>query len=226
MSIISISGVSRSGKDSAAAVLVKQHGFTQIALADPLRELCSRVFRLPFSDFEDQSKKDSPLDSRIVLDFHHIDKIREIIEQEWGFSITYEAREGMEEYHGYRFETPRDILKLVGTNLVREYIRDDIWIVLAFNKIAKIQGHVVVSDVRMKNEREAFANAGALMVLIKRPDLEDKEKHSTEDMGEDNQYDVIIHNTEEKHVFQNSVNVWIMSRKHDLVGNRKFKYEY
>ena len=226
MSIISISGLSKSGKDTMAEVLVKEHGFSRIALADPLRELCSRVFRLPFSDFEEQSKKDSELDYKIILDFHHVDKIREIVEQEWGFSVSYEAREEMEEYYGYTFKTPRDILKLVGTELLRKNVRDDIWLVLAFNKIKDLGGRIVVTDVRFKNEREAFAKAGALMCLVKRPDIEERGSHISEDMGEDDQYDVILHNTETKQVFQNSVNVWYMSRKHDLVGNRKFKYEY
>ena len=63
------------------------------------------------------------------------------------------------------------------------------------------------------------------MCLIKRPELEEKGKHVSEDMGDDDQYDVILHNTETKQVFENSVNVWYMSRKHDLNGNRKFKYE-
>jgi len=226
MNIVSLSGKANSGKDAFASVLVKEHGFTRIALADPIRELCSKVFRLPYSDFEDTKKKDAPLDSKITLDYHHVDKIREIVENDWGFAISYDAREKMESHYGTIFETPRDILKLVGTELIRQNVRDDIWIVLAFNKIAKIGGKVVVSDVRFLNEREAFAKAGAIMVLIKRPSTEDKEKHISENMGDDDQYDVIFHNVEELHIYQNNVNIWYMSRKSDLKGNRKFKYEY
>lgn len=226
MSIVSVSGLAGSGKDTLGNVLVKNHGFTRIALADPLRELCSRVFRLPFNDFLDPSKKDSELDYRITLDFHHIDQIRQIVEQEWGFEVSYAAREEMEDYHGEEFETPRDILKLVGTELIRKNVAEDIWIKLAFQKINEIGGKVVVTDVRFDNERRAFEKAGAIMCLIKRPSAEKADSHSSEDVGDDDEYDVIFHNTDEKHVFENEVTLWYKTRENDLVGKGKFKYEY
>ena len=95
MTIICFSGKKGVGKDTAAEVLVKRYGFTRIALADPLRELCSKVFHLPYEQFSDNDKKDKELDQRVVLDFHHIDKIRDIVENEWGFTIDLEAREEM-----------------------------------------------------------------------------------------------------------------------------------
>jgi hypothetical protein len=226
MNVVCVSGKAGSGKDTMGAVLVKNHGFKRIALADPLRDLCSRVFRIPFNDFLDQNKKDAELDSIITLDFHHVDKIREIVELEWGFEISYPARERMEEYFGEEFETPRDILKLVGTELLRENVREDIWIALAMNKIAELKCNVVVTDVRFQNERDVFSKAGAIMCLIKRPSVDKEDEHSSENTGEDDEYDVIFHNTEELHVFQNEVTLWYKSRENDLTGKGKFKYEY
>lgn len=226
MTVVCFSGKKGSGKDSAAAVLTKEFGFTRVALADPLRELCSKVFRIPYNDFLDQDKKDQPLSlGSFEIDYHHIDKIRHIVEQEWGFEITHEAREEMEDYYGETVETPRDILKLVGTELLRKNVADDIWIKLAFNRINEIQGKVVVTDVRFDNERKAFGDAGALLCLIKRPSVERHDTHVSENMGDDDQYDVIFHNVSEKHVFENDVKLWIKSRENDLAGKGKFKYE-
>lgn len=42
--IIGISGVAGSGKDTTADVLVRQHGFVKVAMADPLKRICKDVY--------------------------------------------------------------------------------------------------------------------------------------------------------------------------------------
>ena len=42
--INSFSGKARAGKDTTADILVEKHGFTKIALADPLKRVCFEVF--------------------------------------------------------------------------------------------------------------------------------------------------------------------------------------
>ena len=227
MSIICFSGLKQAGKDSSAEVLIKKHGYTRVALADPLRELCSSVFHIPYETFLDPDKKDSELDYRINLDFHHIDKIRSYIEDKWGFVIPYEAREEMEDYHGTEFKTPREILQVVGTELIRNNLRDDIWIVLAFNKIREIGNKVVITDVRFDNERKAFKKAGAILCLVKRPGLE-KGNHASENMGDEDDYDVVFDNSETKNVLQSNVDMWYTIRRQEIETNMEFKtsYEY
>jgi hypothetical protein len=44
MNLVGFTGVAGSGKDSAAAVLVKQFGFTKISLADRIKRICADVF--------------------------------------------------------------------------------------------------------------------------------------------------------------------------------------
>src|SRR5687767_7388133 len=129
MTIIAISGKKRVGKDTFGDLLVNKYGFTKVALADPLRNLCARVFYLDPDLFVNDNKKDAPM-RRISLDFHDIDAIRNIVENEWGYEISQEAREKMEEFHGVDFDTPRDILRFVGTKLLRNIVSDDIWIEL------------------------------------------------------------------------------------------------
>ena len=79
MPMISLSGKAQSGKDSFADVLVKEHGYTKVSFADELRNFCSRVFKLNVENFSKNELKDKEFDRKVILDFHHIDKMREIL---------------------------------------------------------------------------------------------------------------------------------------------------
>lgn len=62
MKIIGITGVARSGKDTLATYLVEHHGFSRIALADPLREFVSSIADIPFEQLLDGPAKEQPVD--------------------------------------------------------------------------------------------------------------------------------------------------------------------
>ncbi len=227
MTIICFAGIKNSGKDEASSVLVSRYGFTRVALADPLRELCSRVFKLDYNLFSDNDKKDKPLEYKVMLDYHHIDQIRDIVENEWEFVVDDEAREDMEDYYGNEFKTPREILQLVGTQLIRNNVRDDIWIVLAFSRMREIGEKIVITDARFKNEREAFRKAGATLCLIKRDTGNASETHESEtQMGTEDDYDVIFTNNEKLHQFKSEVDLWYNTRRTELQFYKKYKYEY
>jgi hypothetical protein len=227
MTIIALGGTKGSGKDTMAAVLTKRYGFTRIALADPLRELCAEVFRLPYNLFLDYDKKDAPLpDGKLILDYHHIDKIRVRLE-EWGFPVDYEARENMEEYYGQEFVTPRQILQSVGTNLIRNFSNPEIWIILAFSKMSKEAGHkFVITDCRFENERRAFKQAGATLCLIKRGEKDPENKQIGEDTGDEDDYHVIFNNVGTLNQFNGEVDVWYNTMQTELGFYRKYRYEY
>lgn len=227
MAIICFSGTKGVGKDEAANVLVKQYQFTRVALADPLRMLCSEVFRLPYEQFSDNDKKDAELGYKIMLDYSHLDKIRDIVELQWGFVIDSDGREEMEEYYGTEFKTPREILQTVGTQLIRNNVRDDIWIVLAFSKMKENGGNIVVTDCRFKNEREAFKKAGATLCLIKRDTKVDGETHISEtSLGKEEDYDVVFNNKDSLHQFKSEVEMWYNIRKAEFQYYKKYSFEY
>jgi hypothetical protein len=225
MSIIALGGKAHAGKDTFADVLVKNHKFVRIALADPLRELCSKVFRMDYNLFLDQDKKDSSIPGgRVTLDFHHIDKIRDYVVNEWGYDITHDARENMEEYHGDEFDTPRDILRCVGTRLLRNNVSDSIWLELAINKIRETGGRVVITDCRFENERDLFRRFGALLILVKRNDDGKSEGHE-HDLGSEDEYDVVFDNSGTLTEIQANVNMWYTLRKDELEFYKVFKYD-
>jgi len=224
MVIISVSGLKNSGKDTFADVLVDRHGFKKISLADPLRELCSKIFGIDMKYFLDRDKKDTDLPFNLMIEFDHIDRIVKQVE-DWGFVVTNEARAELDEFHGTYIDTPRDLLKCVGTNMLRQNVRDDLWLVITLTKIKELGQKVVVADVRFDNERKMFDNIGATMVLIKRPDVEEEDHHISENTGDDDQYDVIFQNTEKLQVFKSEVDMWYTLRR-DSLQKPQFKYTY
>jgi hypothetical protein len=223
MTIIALSGKKRVGKDTMANILIKRYGFNKISLADPLRDLCSRVFGLDMKMFLDDDKKDAQM-SRIHLDFHHIDKIREIVENEWHYQISEEARDAMEEAHGVEFDTPRDLLRFIGTKMLRMCVDDNIWINLAAFKLKELGGRVVITDCRFENEREFFQKVGAVLCLIKRNDNGESAEHEF-NLGSDDDYDIIFTNDATLHEFESSVDVWYNAKKSEFEYYKVWKYE-
>lgn len=167
--LITLSGRARSGKDTTGDILVEKFNFTKIALADPLRSLCSKVFDIPLNTFLDDNLKEKAFEYPVSLTASDLGYIMAIVEHEWGFEVTEEAARQMKEFEGFAFENPRKILQIVGTEIIRGSIDDAIFLKLADKRINSCPTDVVVTDVRFKVEQEWAKNKGAIMCLIKRP---------------------------------------------------------
>jgi len=219
MTIIALSGKKRVGKNVFADVLCKKYGFNQVAIADPLRNLCSRVFYL---DYTNDALKDERI-QRIHVDFHDVDNIRKIVENEWGYTISEDARNELEELHGAGIDTPRDALRLVG-NMLREHVAPNIWIELAAAKIKELGGRVIITDARFENEREFFRQIGAVTVLIKRNDNGETTEHEF-DLGSDDEYDIIFTNDTTLHAYTSSIDMWYNAKKSEFELYKVWRYE-
>lgn len=196
MKIIGVSGRKSSGKDTICDFFVKSERFKKLALATPLKELCSKVFDIEMKYFDDEKLKEQELPYFVTVEYHHINKIQRIVAEDWGFDVDYIAQHSFIDFVGMEFKTPRQMLQTIGTDMLRTNIRDDIWIVLLFTKIKELSCDIVVSDVRFKNEREALKKAGASLILIKRG-LDNKDGHKSEnDLGSENDYDAVINNND------------------------------
>jgi hypothetical protein len=168
-------------------------------------------------------KKDARM-QRIHLDFHDIDAIRHIVESEWGYTISEEARNGMEQYHGMGFDTPRDVIRFVGTTLLRNHVSDNIWIELASAKMKELGGRVIITDARFENEREFFRKIGAVSVLIKRNDNGNPAEHEF-NLGLDDEYDVIFTNDAGLHQYKSEIDMWYNIRQNEFTLYKVWKYE-
>lgn len=205
-----------------ADVLVKRYNFNKIALADPLRNLCSRIFYIEPNMFLDRDKKDARM-QRIHIDFHDIDAIRRIVETEYGYTISEDARNVMEELHGEGMDSPREVLRTIG-NMLREAVSPNIWIELAASKMKELGGRVIITDCRFENEREFFRKIGAISVLIKRNDNGNSREHEF-DLGSDDEYDVIFTNDGELHAYTSEIDMWYNIRQNDFTLYKVWKYE-
>jgi hypothetical protein len=226
MVVIAFCGEKGSGKSTASEQLVQQFGFTDIALADPLKELISRVFRLSLEYFADPKLKDKDFGYDITVDYEHLDKLRSIVENDWDYTLTPEQREEIEEYHGYTFKSPREMMQTIGTDILRDIIDKDIFIRLLVQRIIHMETPVVITDVRFKNEREKLKKLGVVLCRIKRTFIDTDDKHKSEnDLGLDDEYDAIFDNSESADVLKQTVNLWMTMRKDSIVIYNQFKIE-
>jgi hypothetical protein len=110
-------------------------------------------------------------------------------------TVPLETLHKMREFAGTEFLHPRHILQFVGTELLRNNVDKDIFLKLADQQIGKTTRNVVITDCRFSNERKWFKKQGAVLCLVKRPELTFKDSHSSEnDLGEEVDYDVIMTN--------------------------------
>lgn len=60
--LIGLAGAAGAGKGSVASVLVREHGFSEIAFADPLYEAVSAILQVPVGQLKDRTFKEAVID--------------------------------------------------------------------------------------------------------------------------------------------------------------------
>ena len=140
MTIIAISGLIGSGKDTVADYLVNVHGFRRDSFANNLKDAVSAIFGWDRQLLEGNTKK-----SRLW---------REEVDVWWAIRL------GIPEL------TPRWILQNIGTDVIRNSFHNDIWVASLENKLRKGTDDIVISDVRFTNEVEILRTIGAISVCI------------------------------------------------------------
>jgi hypothetical protein len=140
--VIGFCGFISAGKDTAADYLCNYHGFRRDSFASSLKDAVSCVFGW----------------DRILLDGRTVEsrKWREQVDPWWSQRL---------DIHNL---TPRWVLQYWGTDVLRQYFHDNIWIASLENKIRKTQDNIVISDVRFPNEIQAIHNVGGMVIRIKR----------------------------------------------------------
>jgi hypothetical protein len=201
--IITVSGLAGAGKDTLADVLVTKYDFKKISLADSLREICSEVFNIPMSDFLDRDKKDSPMTNVLIP---KTSEVFELIDKaNFKAGNNHKPVSLPSDIQNVELMTPRDVLKWAGTEVIRKYCGNDIWIKIAVQQASKLDQHCIISDVRFQNERDYFKGK-SIMVLIKRSNFPVIDP--SENTGQDSEYDVIVSNDETLESFKASVDLW------------------
>lgn len=141
--ILGLSGVSRSGKDSAAKFLIEL-GWQRVAFADTLREAALAINPIVYSRVSvggDEAWSDHIRLAHIVST-HGWDKAKQNPEV-------------------------RRLLQVIGTEAGRDIHGKDCWIMAADAKINS--ENVVFTDVRFENECEYIRHNGGKVYHIERP---------------------------------------------------------
>jgi hypothetical protein len=206
--IISISGLAGSGKDTIGNMLIKKHNFTRVAMADILKEMCSKVTKLALNYFHAVDLKDSNLDPALTFDAAMAASLAFELNQ-LGYDVTPSKFNSL---LGEQLETPRKILIFIGTDLCRNMVESSIGLDLTEKKIKAVQGSVVITDARFQNERDAIKKMGGIKMFVDRPSVSEKFNAPMAHESELNQlmdsYDVYVINDSTVSRLEIEVDMW------------------
>lgn len=212
MNIVGITGPAGSGKDTAAAFLIKNHGFARIGMADKLKRICRNVFGFSEEQLWGPSSARNAPDER------------------------YLRSQGLhcDEYHAHEkgcwkpvYLTPRYALQQLGTEWGRSCY-ENVWVDNALKDAKQLlegtdlgmgtyvydpaigvltevcsrtstPSGVVFSDLRFRNEMAAVRKAGGMLIRLKRQtSLEEEQRQHASELEQeevpDSYFDAVINN--------------------------------
>lgn len=150
--LVGLSGRARSGKDTAAGVLVREFGYRRIAWADVLRECALAVNPIVGWDLGGPKR---------WADLFH--------------GIGYEAAKDHPVY-GPEF---RRVLLTMGTEMGRNILGENTWVNATLDRMDPDLRYVV-ADTRFVNEAEAITTRGGAVIRIERPSTDPGIPHPSE----------------------------------------------
>lgn len=175
MLVIGMTGLKGSGKDTAAAHLVNNHGFLRVAYADALYDEVSKAFGVSQYFLQNRDTKETDL-PELALD--------NCTNKEFVELMIHEAGNGNEDFIKAP-RSPRWVTQLWGTEYRRNTTDPKYWIKRLQSSISKAStNQIVVTDVRFIDEADLITDyyLGSI-VRITRPELEpitNKDAHISE----------------------------------------------
>jgi len=180
VSIIGFSGYARSGKDTAAQVLVNK-GWKRASFADGIR---NALFKLNPSVMIEVEKSDF----ENVLVNHSLQTVVN--------SLGWErAKHNLE---------IRQLLQRFGTEVGREMFGTDFWVEHLLNNLPD-GSKIVIPDVRFPNEVKAIKQLGGQVFRIRRKEVEALNDHASEHSLYDSDFEHVLENTGNLMDFQYNV---------------------
>lgn len=196
--ILGVSGLSGSGKDATADILVQDHGFVKMSLADPMKQIARKVYAFTDEQLWGPSQARNAEDPRYPRADGSFLTPREALQQlgtEWGRKCYLNT------WVDVCVRTARELLVDGGVQL--KYSQQ---LGLA-RRTDGLRGRtrsvfgVVVPDVRFKNELAGIREAGGLTLRVVRPGAGLSGQHGlhpseTEQAGiPDTAFDWVLQNT-------------------------------
>ena len=155
--LIGICGYKGHGKSTVARLLCEYHNFTELSFASILKTCVAEIFGW------DRARLDSDLPEDRLW--------KETPDAWWCERLSIDHL------------TPRFALQNIGTEVMRTYFHPDIWVAALERRLMKLlsQGvNVVISDVRLPNERQLIEKLGGHMMRMNRDAVPMQDAHVTE----------------------------------------------
>ena len=165
-----LTGFPNTGKDVLGQALVKNHGFTVVRIADPIREALEGLD--PIVEFD-------PTEGQASL--FPYQRLSQVVND-----LGWETAK----------RTVPDIRRLLqnfGTESIRA-LDPGFWIRIALKKAEEVGGPVVFTDVRFPNEAEAIRRYGGILVRVERPGYGAVNDHASESALENVKPELIVLN--------------------------------
>lgn len=180
--IIAFAGLKNAGKDSSADMLIYMlntpkfmHSYTMYKLlgvvkgkwkktsfAKPLKQVLSIMLNIPVEKFEDREFKErcyinfNTLELKFECELKQEDKLSD---NQFNKLIKTECYEKIIN----SWISIRQVMQYVGTQVLRKFISDDVWI------NATITKDIVISDLRFKREFDTIKQKNGLLIYVNRP---------------------------------------------------------
>jgi deoxynucleotide monophosphate kinase-like protein len=165
--LIAMAGLKGSGKDTAAAVLVREYGFKKIAFADALREMSLVI------------------DPYVAIKDGLGVKLSTLVNESGWDKVKREVPE------------VRRILQVIGTEAGRKFLHEDIWISILnkdYPDIAWDDARYVITDCRFRNEADFVHEKGGDICWVDRPGIV-SDGHASESTDVKNVADYLLDNS-------------------------------
>jgi len=144
--IIGLSGFIGSGKDTVASYLHDKHDYWKLAFADSLKDITASLFGWDRDVVEGSTRESRAL--------------REVVDAGWTERLG-------------KVWSPRIALQYIGTEMFREKLHPDFWLLVLERKIVSSRmKNIVISDVRFENEMEMIRKHGGQIWRIQREETD------------------------------------------------------
>lgn len=166
MTIISISGRKESGKDTCAKELVDHYSFVLLKFANALKQIVADLLDITLEQLE--QCKDSLFQTDLILTNIVINDLSSKLDMP------------CDVLHGRVFKSPRELLQVIGTDIIRKFNPE--WHI---NKVAQIiQANpdidYVIADARFPSEIAFIKDLMGLTLFVIRPYNKNISNHSSE----------------------------------------------
>lgn len=160
---VGLHGYAGAGKDTVAKVLA-EYGYNRVAFADVLREALYVLNPIILTDRDGREHR-----------------VKDIVDAS-GWDAAKRT-----------YEEIRRMLQVLGTEVGRQMISQDVWVKAAFKNL-DVDKKYVFTDVRFQNEHHAIDSRLGLLIKVTRPEVGPVNDHTSENALPDQWFDAQILN--------------------------------